>query len=152
MTGKLIGQVAKEFGVNPRTLRYYETLRLLPSPRRSSGGYRLYDHQTERRLAFISRAKSLGLTLREIRKIFVVANGGKIPCDAVAQMLSDHVSRIGEQMARLRSLKSDLRSMLAKCPPRSRSNANNIDQTVVCPMIESFSKREATSREWRRVQ
>lgn len=152
MPGKLIGQVAKEFGVNPRTLRYYESLRLLPSPRRSSGGYRLYDHETERRLAFISRAKSLGLTLREIQKIFVVANGGKIPCDTVARMLSDHVSRVDEQIARLRSLKSDLRSMLAKCPPHSQSNARRIDQTVVCPMIESFTNGEAHSREWRRVQ
>ena len=152
MPGKLIGQVARDFGVNPRTLRYYETLRLLPSPRRSGGGYRLYDHETERRLAFISRAKSLGLTLREIQKIFVVANGGKIPCDAVAQMLSDHVSRIDEQIARLRSLKSDLRSMLAKCPPTSRLNSKSSGQTVVCPMIESLSNRNTSSRDGRRAQ
>src|SRR5579859_6401541 len=107
MPEKLIGQVAKEFGVNPRTLRYYETLRLLPSPRRSSGGYRMYDHETERRLVFISRAKSLGLTLREMQKVLAAMNGGKMPCRTVAQLLSDHVSRIDEQIARLRSLKSD---------------------------------------------
>lgn len=51
--GKLIGQVAKDLGINPRTLRYYENLRLLPSPKRSSGGYRLYDLESERRLFWL---------------------------------------------------------------------------------------------------
>jgi DNA-binding transcriptional MerR regulator len=151
MPEKLIGQVAKEFGLNPRTLRYYETLRLLPRPRRSTGGYRLYDHETERQLAFISRAKNLGLTLREIQRVLAAANGGKVPCQTVARMLSGHVSRIDEQIVRLRSLKSDLRSMLATCPPRSRLNGKTNDQMAACPMIEEFG-REVDSQARRRAQ
>ena len=150
MPEKLIGQVAREFGVNPRTLRYYETLRLLPRPRRSTGGYRLYDDETERRLTFISRAKSLGLTLREIQKVLAAMNGGTIPCTTVAQILSDHVSRIDAQIARLRSLKSDLGSLLAKCPPGSRLNGKTTDQTAVCPMIEDLGS-EVDSQERRRA-
>ena len=96
MAERLIGEVAREFGVNRRTLRYYETLRLLPPPRRSRGGYRLYDQETDRRLAFISKAKALGLTLKEIQVVLAVANGNEPPCNSVKQILSDHVRRIDQ--------------------------------------------------------
>lgn len=75
MEGKLIGEIASEAGVRPGTLRYYEALRLLPVARRSRGGYRLYNEQAGRRLAFITNAKSLGLTLREIRQVIAQSDG-----------------------------------------------------------------------------
>jgi DNA-binding transcriptional MerR regulator len=83
MAEKLIGEIAREFGLNPRTLRYCEALSLLPAPKRSRGGYRLYSNETEARLAFIAKSKSLGLTLREIQQVISAANGGKAPCDSV---------------------------------------------------------------------
>lgn len=61
VAGKRIGEMARAFGLNPRTLRYYEGRRLLQPPRWSRGGYRLYGQEEERRLAFIAKAKSLGL-------------------------------------------------------------------------------------------
>jgi len=139
MAERLIGEVAREFGVNRRTLRYYETLRLLPPPRRSRGGYRLYDKETDRRLAFISKAKALGLTLKEIQVVLAVANGNELPCNSVKQILSDHVRRIDQQMAQLRSLKSEMQSMLAKCPSDPRSNRKAYHRAVVCPIIEDLS-------------
>jgi DNA-binding transcriptional MerR regulator len=50
MEGKRIGEIDKELGVRPGTLRYYETLGLLPMPRRSRTGYRLYDGEVQQRL------------------------------------------------------------------------------------------------------
>ncbi len=37
-----IGALAAAVGLNPKTIRYYETLGLLPAPRRTATGYRLY--------------------------------------------------------------------------------------------------------------
>ncbi len=62
MIGKLIGEVARELGMNPRTLRYYEILRLLPIPPRSGGGYRLYDPKAIQRLG--TRLASTPVALR----------------------------------------------------------------------------------------
>lgn len=42
-TGRIaIGALSKRTGTNIETIRYYERVRLLPAPARSSGGYRLY--------------------------------------------------------------------------------------------------------------
>ena len=62
-----IGQLASDFGVTLRTLRFYEGLGLL-SPRRS-GAARLYTQSDHDRITLIVQGKKLGFTLREIRDL-----------------------------------------------------------------------------------
>lgn len=69
-----ISDLAGEFGVTLRTLRFYETKGLI-KPRRH-GATRLYSEDDRRRLKLIIKAKQLGFTLREI--IDLVARGGDI--------------------------------------------------------------------------
>ena len=52
-----IGQVAKTSGVAAKTIRYYEEIGVLPTPRRTTSGYRLYDQTGVERLRFIRRAR-----------------------------------------------------------------------------------------------
>lgn len=42
----LIGELAATVGVNPKTIRYYESIGLLPEPARTEGGYRHYGRKT----------------------------------------------------------------------------------------------------------
>ena len=60
------GQVAREAGVNPQTLRYYERRGLLAEPDRSPGGHRLYPPGTVTVLRVIKAAQRLGFTLEEV--------------------------------------------------------------------------------------
>lgn len=145
MEGKLIGEVAKESGVRPGTLRYYEALRLLPVPRRSGGGYRLYDGQSRQQIAFIANAKSLGLTLREIRQIIIARSDGRLPCDSVRTMLSDHVRNIDQQIVRLQALKFELQTVLRVY--RARPNGRAVTRHAICPLIETVpgGRRTRTS-------
>lgn len=69
MSGKFIGAAAREFGLNPRTLRYYEGAHLLPTPTRSGGGFRIYDEEMVRRVGFIITAKSLVLPSRKFDRL-----------------------------------------------------------------------------------
>ena len=62
-----IGEVAKRAGVSIDTLRYYERLRLLPRPKRSSGGFRLFANEDIKRVQFIKQAQELGFSLDEVR-------------------------------------------------------------------------------------
>ena len=62
-----IVQVARDFGITPRALRFYESKGLL-CPRRN-GPARLYDRHQRQRLAVILKAKTLGFTLGEIRQM-----------------------------------------------------------------------------------
>jgi MerR family regulatory protein len=56
-----IGELSRQTGCNIETIRYYERVGLLPRPPRSAGRYRLYDTGDVRRLAFVCRARELGL-------------------------------------------------------------------------------------------
>lgn len=64
-----IGQVARGAGVGVETVRFYEREGLLAKPARRPSGYRQYEPETVTRLRFIRRAKDLGFTLAEIRKL-----------------------------------------------------------------------------------
>ena len=64
-----ISQIAHHAAIRPSTIRYYESINLLPSPRRTSG-QRRYDAGILHRLAFIKTAQSLGFTLTEIQAFF----------------------------------------------------------------------------------
>lgn len=60
-----IGEVARQTGLRPSAIRYYESLDLLPAPRRVSG-QRRYEQKTIERLNFIGTARSMGFSLAEI--------------------------------------------------------------------------------------
>ena len=62
-----IGDLAKEFGVSLRTIRFYEDRGLL-SPQRD-GTARFYDSDQRARLTLILKGKQLGFTLGEIRDL-----------------------------------------------------------------------------------
>lgn len=93
--GLTIGEIAKELQINPRTVRYYEEVGLLPEPRRSESGYRVYSDPEIERLRLVRRAKLLGLTLAEIKEIVEYAVDGR--CGATrARLLSLVETKLGE--------------------------------------------------------
>ena len=134
MRDQLIGTVAAELGVSPKTLRYYEALGLLPRSSRNKSGYRIYDSGTGFRVRFITRAKTLGLTLKEIQTILEIYNSGKPPCRSFQRLLQSHVRRIDTQIQHLRSLRESLRNLLAGWADRCETDGN-----AVCPRLEGFA-------------
>lgn len=69
-----IEEVACQTGLTKRTIRYYEELGLLPSPKRSEGGIRLYTQEDIALLNKIVSAKEvLGFSLQELHKYVTIA-------------------------------------------------------------------------------
>src|SRR3712207_3564661 len=64
-----ITDVARQAGIRTSTIRYYESINVLPAPRRV-GGRRRYDPTILDRLAFIHITQELGFTLTEIQLLF----------------------------------------------------------------------------------
>jgi MerR family redox-sensitive transcriptional activator SoxR len=64
-----ISDVARQVGLRPSAIRYYEQIGVLPRPQRASG-QRRYDDAALYRLATLQRARQIGFTLDEIRKLF----------------------------------------------------------------------------------
>jgi MerR family redox-sensitive transcriptional activator SoxR len=64
-----ISAVAQQLGIRASTIRYYESISLLPAARRVNGRRR-YDPSIIERLAFIHTTQQLGFTLTEIQRLF----------------------------------------------------------------------------------
>jgi DNA-binding transcriptional MerR regulator len=115
-----IGELARELGLNPRTIRYYESVGLLPEPERTSGNYRIYGSEDVRRLRFIKAAQRLGLTLDEIGEVLAFAERGQPPCEFVRERLRAEVAAIDARIAELQALRRELAALEAhadKLPP-----------------------------------
>lgn len=76
-----VGEVARRSGFAASALRYYETEGLITADR-NSGGHRRFSRSTLRRLAFISSARHIGLSLEEIRSALSTLPGGRTPTKA----------------------------------------------------------------------
>ncbi len=102
-----ISQLAERSGVPATTLRFYESAGLLPAARNPSG-YRIYDEDAVRRLAFIGTAKHLGLPLEEIGALLTVWESG-----ACADVKADARPRIAARLAEAERRAAELRAFAA---------------------------------------
>jgi MerR family transcriptional regulator, redox-sensitive transcriptional activator SoxR len=78
MPALTISQVARQTGLRPSALRYYESIGLLPPAERISG-QRRYDEGVFQRLAIIQTAQQAGFSLDELRILFDQILSGSAP-------------------------------------------------------------------------
>lgn len=109
-----IGQLAERLGINPKTIRYYEAIGLLPEPKRQPSGYRFYEADDLERVAFIRRARQLGLRLDVIREILALRERGQRPCGYVLSVVRRQVEDIEERIAALIAARDQLTALLAR--------------------------------------
>lgn len=113
MKGKslYIGEVARKIGINPKTIRYYEEINLLPESERIENNYRVYSGNTIERLSFIKKAQGLGFTLREIKEILTLRDSGIKPCNHVRELLAQRIIDIDLKLTELASLRRELKKL-----------------------------------------
>ncbi len=140
--GIRIGELAAHFGLNPKTIRYYEEIGLLPRADRSDSGYRLYDEQDVERLGFIRRAKTLGLSLDEIRDILSVQAEGEPPCGQVLDLIDMKISAIDQRMAELAAFRTELATLRATWSDEGESLRRGATPAYICPIIEQQTEVE----------
>src|SRR5262250_2497009 len=104
-----IGVLSKQTGTNIETVRYYERVGLLPAPARSSGGYRLYGTDHLKRLSFIRRARALGFSLAEVRKLLTLADQRRRPCAEVRVVAEAHLEDVKAKIGDLRRMERVLK-------------------------------------------
>lgn len=109
-----IGQLAERLGLNTKTIRYYESIDLLPEPARTENGYRIYNETDVERLAFIRTAQRLGLTLDDIREILAFREHGEAPCGHVIQLLQEHAETLDRRIEEMKGLRNELMDLVAR--------------------------------------
>jgi len=107
-----VGEVAHRAGVAASALRYYEREGLITAVR-SSGGQRRYERSVLRRLAFVRAARTVGLTLEEIRDALGTLPASRNPTKADWAVLSrSWRTRLDEQISALTALRDGLTSCI----------------------------------------
>lgn len=114
MDGYSISQVTEHSGFPASTLRFYEKVGLV-QPARTSAGYRSYDDGHIELLAFIGRAKGLGLSLDEISDLLPLLDDAR--CGPVQSRLRDlidvKISEAQERVAELIAFTAELQRVAA---------------------------------------
>lgn len=89
-----IGDIAKRFDLNPRTIRYYEEIGILQKARRTESRYRIYTDEAIERLEFILKAKTLGLKIDEIKEIMLIHEKGEVPCECTRAFVRNKITEL----------------------------------------------------------
>src|SRR6267378_4260129 len=118
-----IGEVAARSGVTRKALRLYEARGIVPKPRRTAAGYRVYPPDVLGVLHFVTQARRLGLTLKEIGHIVALRYAKPGPCVHVRALLK-------QKLAELDSLRREVKKIL------NTWDASSARRGVVCQHIE----------------
>ena len=156
MSAYRISELAHRTGFAPSTLRYYESVGLLPNPERTDAGYRVYDDDALERLGFIARAKQMGLSLDDIAELVALWADG--PCAPVQErlrvLLDDKVSDVRQQLGELNGFAAQLEHLRAsletiepaeRCGPGCGCDAD-LSTPIVCTL--SMDQRPDRSTAW----
>jgi DNA-binding transcriptional MerR regulator len=113
MDGLRVSELAERAGVAPSTVRFYERAGLLSPARRAANGYRVFDESALDELAFISRAKGIGMSLEDIAGLLATWPVGE--CRSLQArlraFLAGRIGQVHEQVAELRAFERQLQTV-----------------------------------------
>lgn len=127
--GWRVSELAADFNINPRTVRYYERIGLLSASTRTAAGYRLFSLSDRDRLRFILKAKATGLTLEEIREVLSLRRRGFVPCPRVLALIGVKLGQLDRHVQALLEFRDELVGL-------QREAADGTIDGCVCGLIE----------------
>ena len=107
-----IADLAREFDVSKRAIRFYEEKNLI-SPLRTKGNYRLYSKRDRSRLRLILRGKRFGYTLEEIAEIIGFNDVDLDEKEQIRKAIAFGKKKIGDIRERVKELQLLEQEMLA---------------------------------------
>jgi MerR family copper efflux transcriptional regulator len=103
-----IGELGEAVGLTAKTIRYYESIGLVPEPRRTPSGYRDYGADARERLEFVKQAQASGLTLAEIGSILEIKDAGGQSCEHTRMLLLRHLEGLDAQIEAMQQQRREL--------------------------------------------
>jgi len=111
-----IGELAEATDTSAETLRFYEAEGLIPPPRRSDAGYRLYGAEDERRVHFIRRARAMGFSLKAVADLLSLqVDRQSSTCGEVKELAELKLAEIDERISELTKMKAALKQVTEAC-------------------------------------
>ena len=125
-----IGAAADETGVSAKTIRYYESIGLIPPARRAENGYRDYTGFDIEILKFIQRARKLGFTVKDVSGLLALWHDKKRTSASVKALALSHIAEVEQRIVDLQSIRNTLIDLTDRCHGDDRPD---------CPILEDFA-------------
>ncbi|WP_426696617.1 MerR family transcriptional regulator [Aeromonas hydrophila] len=111
-----ISELAHEFDITPRTIRYYEDEGLITPTR--EGQTRIYSHKDKIRLKLTLRGKRLGFSLAEIRELFDMYDtdrSSKTQLNSMIQLIEAKRHSLRQQLEDIQMVMAELETAEQRC-------------------------------------
>lgn len=123
-----IGDIAKKSGLPAKTVRYYESIGLIPPAARAANGYRTYSESDLQILKFVQRARGLGFSVEDIASLLALWQDTHRASADVKALAVEHVARIEGKIRELESLRQALDHLAQRCHGDDRPECPIIDE------------------------
>lgn len=129
-----IGDAAAASGVSAKMIRHYEEAGLIPKPRRTESGYRLYTEADVHRLRFVRQARDFGFSLERIAALLNLWQDTRRPSSRVKALAVEHIRELDQKLAQMQAMKAALEHLVCHCQGDDRPH---------CPILESLATASA---------
>jgi DNA-binding transcriptional MerR regulator len=109
----LIRELSQLTGLPVKTIRYYESIDLLPAPQRAGNNYRQYSQQAVERAQAVVSMRALGFSLAEIGNFLALRDKDTLLCEHVLQSVDRCLADVEQRIAELRALHMTLSAVRA---------------------------------------
>ncbi len=123
-----ISEAAASAGLPAKTIRYYEDIGLL-HPARDANGYRRFSDNDLHKLTFLARARGLGFSIEDCRRLLALWEDQERASADVRQLASAHLQGIEAKIADLRAMHDTLSDLVQRCAGDNRPD---------CPILNSL--------------
>lgn len=125
-----IGEAAKASGVNAKLIRHYEAIGVIPKAGRSESGYRNYSENDVHILTFVRRARDLGFSMKEIKKLVGLWRNKSRASAEVKALALEHVKALDKKILELEAMSKSLKQLARHCHGDGRPE---------CPILDGLS-------------
>lgn len=125
-----IGQAAKHSNVNAKTIRYYESIGLIPDASRTGNGYRTYSDKDVETLRFIHHSRNLGFSVKDVGTLLDLWRNQKRASADVKALALSHIEEVDRKIEELRKVRDTLTHLTQRCHGDDRPD---------CPILKGLA-------------
>jgi MerR family copper efflux transcriptional regulator len=107
---------------------------LLAAARRSESGYRIYTQDDLHTLAFIRRARNLGFSLEEVRRLLTLWQDRERASGEVKALAAEHIATLNQKINELTAMSETLEALIETC---------HGDDRPECPILLDLASCDA---------
>lgn len=125
-----IGQTATQSNVSAKTIRYYESIGLIPDASRTGNGYRTYSDKDVETLRFIHHSRNLGFSVKDVGVLLDLWRNQKRASADVKALAMSHIEQVDRKIEELQKMRDTLTHLTHRCHGDDRPD---------CPILKGLA-------------